>query len=632
MTGSRGVFLLVCVAGMGVSLPAVAQESEDAGGVNCSFRASPDEFLSREIRSRDDIFQRMARLGKSLPRYKAAKPVSAHEVPRNNFIDIAIFDKMAADGVPSAPLSSDEEFLRRASLDLTGRIPSAADVRTFLEDGAADKRRATIDRLLFSPEFVDKWTMWLGDLFQNTQASSNVTRTAAGRNVFYDYMRTAIYENRSLKDIVFEVITGRGNSFAYGDAPVNFIIGGRSPTGPGQDSYDNMLFKSTSTFLGLGSYDCLLCHDGRRHLDQLNLWGKNATRLDAYRMAAFFSRTGAAGNQPFPINRDAGGSYNVTDRTTGTYDLNTNFGNRPNRVAIGSLRNITPEYHFTGAKPSGNDWRRDFAENLVRDPLVAVNFANRLWRAMFNMGLIEPLDGLDPARLDPANPPEAPWSLQATHPELLQELAKALAEGNYNIREYLRMIAESSAYQLSSRFDDTWKVEYVPYFARRYARRLEGEEIHDAIVQSTGVMIKYAIGGWLEGTEWAVKVPEPVEPRSNGEANNFMNTFYRGNRDTLQRSQSGSILQQLFLMNNSFVTNRVRMSSSPRLQALSRLTDNGYAVDELFLTFLGRLPTEYERGVALEHLRPATTAAARNAAIDDLAWACVNKLEFLFSY
>ncbi|MGH9672460.1 MAG: DUF1553 domain-containing protein, partial [Bryobacteraceae bacterium] len=505
-------------------------------------------------------------------------------------------------------------------------------VRAFLEDGAADKRRAAIDRLLFSPEFVDKWTMWLGDLFQNTQTSSNVTRTAAGRNVFYDYMRAAIYENRSLKDIAFEVLTGRGNSFAYEDAPVNFIIGGRSPTGPGQDSYDSMLYKSTSTFLGLGTYDCLLCHDGRRHLDQLNLWGKNATRLDAYRMAAFFSRTGAPGNQPFPVNRDAGGSYNVTDRTTGTYDLTTNFGNRPHRVAIGSLRNVTPEYHFTGAKPSGNDWRGDFAENLVRDPLLAVNFANRLWKAMFNLALIDPVDGLDPARLDPANPPEAPWALQATHPVLLQDLAKALADGNYNIREYLRLIAESSAYQLSSRYDDTWKVEYVPYFARRYARRLEGEEIHDAIVQSTGVMIKYAIGGWTEGTEWAVKLPEPVEPRSNGEANNFMNTFYRGNRDTLQRSQSGSILQQLFLMNNSFVTNRVRVASSPQLQALSRLTDNGYMVDELFMTFLGRAPTEYERGVALEHLRPATTAAARNAAIDDLAWACVNKLEFLFSY
>jgi hypothetical protein len=184
---------------------------------------------------------------------------------------------------------------------------------------------------------------------------------------------------------------------------------------------------------------------------------------------------------------------------------------------------------------------------LMNDPMLARNLANRLWKAMFNLGLVDPVDQLDPARLDPFNPPPDPWTLQATHPVLLEELANNLANSNWDLRGFLRQIAQSSAYQLSSRYDGNWNIQSVPLFARHYPRRLDAEEIHDAISSATGVFNKYTVQGFADPFQWAMQLPDTSEPRSNGAVANFLNSFLRGNRDTTQRSQASSILQQLNL-------------------------------------------------------------------------------------
>ncbi|MBK7928208.1 MAG: DUF1549 domain-containing protein [Bryobacterales bacterium] len=598
--------------------------------VNCTYTQDPEQYTEQDARAREDAFQRAAKFGLKRAVGEAPKAVPPGSIPRRNLIDDAIFDKLQEVGVDSAPLTTDEEFLRRITLDLTGRIPTPEQVRAFVANEDPDKRNVVIDQLLFSPEFTHKWTMWLGDLLQNTRNSANFSRQFRGRNAMYDWMRASITENKPLKDIVFEALTGRGNNYESATGAANYVLGGLS-TGPAQDTYDLMMTRSASMFLGMGHYDCLVCHDGRRHLDVLSVWGKSATRLDAYRMSAFFSRTRRAQN-----NDRASDSYQsntVTDAGSGTYDLTTNFGNRPNRTPIGTLRNLTPEYHFTGAKPATADWRAAFAENVMTDPMLARNFVNRLWKSMFNHGLVEPVDGLDPARLDPKNPPPAPWTLQASHPQLLEDLAQRMRDDNYNLREYLRLIAQSSAYQLSARYDGEWDLTKVPLFARHYPRRLMGEEVHDALQMATGIVANYTVEGWSETAKWAMELPEPVEPRSNGGANNFMNTFLRGNRDTLERRTAGSILQQLALMNDAQVINRVRVTASPVLRRIAGIPDNEAVVEEMFLTFLGRKPSEYEKGKAQEFLkRYATTAATRNTSIEDLGWALVNKVEFLFSY
>jgi hypothetical protein len=453
-----------------------------------------------------------------------------------------------------------------------------------------------------------------------------------------------VTERKSLKDIAYDCVNGGGSNYLMESGHANFPLVASTPMGPIQDTYDTMLSRAVSTFLGLGYYDCLLCHNGRGHLDQLSLWGRSGIRMDAQRMAAFFSRLQFT-NHPETTDPNSYffNSRLVTERTTGQYDLNTTNGNRPVRCAPGAsvvnnrcsaTLSLTPEYHYTAAKPAaGRMWRESFADNMVWDPLFSKNLANRIWKQMFNLGLVDPVDTFDPARLDSKNPPPEPWTLQATHPQLLDRLAEELYHNNFNLREMVRLIAESSAYQLSSRYAGEWKLEYVPLFARHYPRRLEGEEVADAVVKATAVANPYAVQGYAEPMRWAMQLPEPLEPRNNaGNALNFMNAFLRGNRDTQQRNQSGSILQQLNLMNDQFVLNRVKVGASAPLRALANTANNQQVVDDLYLLFLGRSPSAYERSESVNFLAKAATQAARNTAVEDLAWTMINRLEFIFSY
>jgi Protein of unknown function (DUF1553) len=421
-----------------------------------------------------------------------------------------------------------------------------------------------------------------------------------------------------------------------------------------QDSYDMMMVKAASAFLGVAHYDCLSCHNGTGHLDTMSLWAKNTKRMDAWKMSAFFSRARWTTN----TTRDGvnvNPKYNsveLSDVTSGQYDLNTNSGNRPARCAdqqpvdqntgrCAATGRVTPVYR-TGATPQDGNWRAAFADNLTRDPMFGRNFANRLWKAMFNLGLVDPVETLDPLRLDPANPPPPPWSLQATHPELLQKLADFFVNNNTSLRDTLRLIAQSSAYQLSSRYDGEWKYEYITLFARHYPRRLDAEEIHDAIVKATGMVTPYT---WplnsrdtipagstppvSDPVNWAMQLPDTVE---GGRAAAFLNTFLRGNRDTQLRSDAGSILQQLALMNDANnVLARIRIGNSPVLREIANISGsrNDEVVNTIFLTFLSRQPSAAEAAAAASYL---TNAKQRNTAIEDLAWAAINKIDFIFSY
>jgi len=594
---------------------------------NCTFLNDPDSYLEGVSRLRGAIGDRTDQLRKHLVIAGSSNTVSPRLIPRRGRIDVEIFDRLEAERMPSAAISSDEEFFRRIHLDLTGRLPAPSDVRAFLSDTSAGKRTALIDKLLYSPEFVDKWTMWLGDLFQVTSTQTTANRQTTGRNVYHNWIKKSVEDGKPLKDMIFEGIMASGNTFDSG--PANFILNGRATMGPNQDIYDLSMYAATSKFLGLSHYDCLLCHDGRRHLDDLSLWGKNQTRSNAERMAAFFSRLNIT--QPFQADNTSPyfNSFLIADRTTGNYTLNTNFGNRPNRVAIGSVTSLNPEYRDGSTAPTAS-WRGDFANKVMTDPMLPITMANRLWKAMYGYGLAEPVDYLDPDRLDPDHPPAAPWELQASHPRLLKYLAGELQARNYDLRSFLKLLVEASAYQLSTKYDAPWDSTKVELFARHLPRRLEGEEVADAIAKATGVGQSYTITGFAAPVSWAIQVPEPTEPRGNG-ALNFMNSFLRGNRDTTVRTQAGSIIQQLNLMNDNFVLSRNRYTASAPIRAAAAL-GNAQAADEMYLMFLSRFPNATERADAVAIMQAANTAALRQAAFEDIAWVLINKAEFIFSY
>ena len=628
----------VIVAG----LMATVMGAQDTAGVNCTFRDEPEQFLNVQARAVAQVQERLNLYARSAAAREPARRASiagaatadlgrtidANEIPQRNFIDAQIFGRLSAAGARSARLSDDYEFLRRIYLDLTGRVPTPEQIRLFVGDSNPRKRDDLIDSLLYSPEFSYKWQHWLGDLMQNAATNSFRNLNINGRNEYHAWLLRSLNDpSVNLRDIIFQALTAKGNNYVSTSAPANWSVRSSTGGGPAQDTYDTAFSRAASQFLGMGHYDCILCHDGRGHLDLLSVWGRTARRTEAQRMSAFFARLRFVGNND--ANSYFFQSTEVNDVVTGTYDLNTNFGNRPDRVPVGSTRNLTPEYRL-GGTPSGNDWRGSFADNLLKDPMLRRNLANRIWKQLFNLGLVEPVDQLDPARLDPKNPPPAPWTLQATHPELLEALAQHLEATNFSLREFIRLLVSSSTYQLSSRYDDSWRIELVPLFARHYPRRLEGEEVHDAVQLATGVLGTYTVQGWTEPVRWAMQFPEPVEPRSNGGVAAFMNAFFRGNRDGVERQQMGSILQQLNMMNDTFVTNRVRAANSANLRRIAGLP-NSTAIPELYLTFLSRLPSDVELAKTVRHLE-SRGAANRNGAFEDLAWALINRTEFIFSY
>ena len=358
--------------------------------------------------------------------------VPPQEMPRKNTVDQLIFARMQDAGIQSAPLCTDEEFIRRVYLDLTGRIPSADDVKNFLQDKNGNKRDALVDSLISSSEFVDKWTMFFGDLYKNTSQATNINRMIGGREAFHKFIRDSIEQNKSYAQMATEMIVARGDSYA--DGQVNFIVGGNVPMGPAQDTYDGLAVQASTIFLGLSSMDCLLCHDGAGHLDAVNLWGSKTTRADAWGMAAFFARTrrtqqNVATNVP---------KYTVTEVTTGEYDLNTNSGNRQTRAPIGSQRNVPPKYMLNGSGVAqGEDRRTALARNITQDPQFARAAVNYLWEEMMVEAFVSPSNTFDLARLTANQQMPDGWSLQPSNPELLDSLAQEFINSGYNLRHVI---------------------------------------------------------------------------------------------------------------------------------------------------------------------------------------------------
>ena len=538
-------------------------------------------------------------------------------------IDFQIFSALEREGITPANHTNDAEFHRRVSLDLTGRIPSGESVVEFLQDTDPEKRSRLIDRLLDSPEWVDRWTMWFGDLLNNTARSTGVVRYNEGRNAFQRYIRVSLEEDKPYNQFASELITAAGDSFEQG--AVNFTVGGRMPMGPNQDTFDKQWVQIATTFLGLKHFECLLCHDGAGHLEQVNLWASQVTREQAWGMAAFFSRT----RLTRPV-RERGTSYVVVDRSGGNYVLNTTDGNRPARLPTeGESRTVTPTYLFSGNQASsGENHRQALAREVTSDFQFARAAVNRLWAHFFTVGIVDPPDSFDPARQDPNNPPPEPWTIQPSHPELLDELARFFISTNYDLKDLMREICNSRAYQLSSRYEGEWRDAYEKFYARRLVRRLDSEELHDALAQSSGILGNFRVSGFSERIRWAMQLPDTVNPRRG--VGEFLNTFLRGDRDENPRRGDLTVSQALGLMNDPVVIERVQ--ASQRRGLLAQLLSSGGTdrelIEGLYLNVLSRYPTQDELLASAGILQ----SGDRQEKAEDLLWALYNKVDFIFNY
>jgi hypothetical protein len=585
---------------------------------------SPESFAAAhstlfEPSKSNDAGALTERVAPSLP--GAGRRASTARVPRRNFVDEFIFGKMEKEGIPNAPLSSDYEFLRRVTLDLTGRIPAPEDVRAFTADTDPAKRDKLIERLLASEAFVDKWSYFFMDLFR---ANGKMGR---GQDLFHYWMKENLRVDRPYDDIARSIIAAAAKS-NHVVAAANVIAREHVQAKPQPDDGDDLGMVQqldtddelsilyAKTFLGI-NISCISCHDGRGHLEKVNVWLSTKKRSDFFQNSAFLGHTRYL--MYWEDGKPQSGEFLIDDHNPG-YD--TKGASMIRTPRFGGPRE--PAFLLTGEKPRpGASPRDELGRMITSHPQFARATVNLFWAKFMGFGIVEPFDEFDLARQDPKHVP-AGWQLQPSHPELLDALATDFRSHQYSLRRLFSTICRSNAYQLSSHFNGEWKDAYARYYARKFVRMLSAEELHDSIALATS-----RPGSFKFGSEKAGMAMHLSGPSGGGDVKYFMQTFGQSNRNNPPRPLAGSPLQPLLLMQSPVVTDRVKAAKDSRVQRLlDTYKDNpSRIVEEMFLATLSRPPSESEKQIALEALEKNRQQGAEN-----LQWALINQVEFFFNY
>ena len=645
------------------SLPDVTGIAPAGDGTECTyFGAQRERFMPRLRAGEGTSAGRLTRMygtaggfrTSSVNRAQAFTAAAAGSTS-TNLIDQNIFAALQSKGITPAAKTDDYEFIRRVSLDLTGRIPTARRVDQFVVDSSAAKRTALIDELLAKPEWVDKWTMYYGDQFRNTVANTQIRIQPEGRNAFYKFIKDSLTKGKPYNQMVSEMIAAQGTSnFDQANGQLNYLTLGVVGGGPAQDVFDQQAANIADTFLGMAHVNCILCHNGRGHLDSLSLWGSQATRLQAWGLSAFLAKTRVLqSNLPLDPANPKASNYSYWSLTTyaSDYALNTTTGNRPSRQPIGTTRTVAPLYMFNGNTPgTGQEYRAALAQFVTGDFQFARASVNYIWAQFFGTGIVDPPNQFDPARLDPNNPPPAPWTLQPSNPALLNALARSFIDSGYNVKTLMKLIASSDTYQLATDYSGTWNPAWDTSFGRHNVRRLWPEEIHDSVITAIGKAASYTVPNFTADStvyaanspgfgkiSWAMQAPDVVNmPDGGGAVSQFLDAFLRGNRDDQPRKSEGSILQTLNLMNDNFIESRIKATGSGitasfmQAQLTLTATDNTVLVNSLYLYVLSRKPTATELTLSLAQLVKAGQTRTQNA--EDVLWSLLNKLDFVFNY
>jgi hypothetical protein len=460
-------------------------------------------------------------------------------------IDRLLAARWAEAKVEPVGRSDDAEFLRRAYLDLTGTVPPVAEVRRFLSDTSPGKRPALVSRLLDGPGYVRHFSaLWRELLVPDAEVPPG---RQAARADLERWLNKQFADNVPYDRLVRDVLTlpaeeTRPKREGDGDRPSPrlFYLGR-------EDRPEELAANVTRLFLGV-RLECAQCHD-HPHAR----WKRD----DFWSQAAFFVRKGGARELAVP---GAG-------RTVAARFLD---GTAPSRE-------VAPRTALA-------DW-----VTAPENPYFARAAANRLWAHFFGVGLVDPVDDMT-AENGPS------------HPELLDELARAFIAARYDLKFLARAIMVSSAYGLTSVETRPGPASDPRLFGRMNVKALTGGEIFDSLIEATG----------YRGADL---------PRQRAA---FVARFPHAER---RLEGHGSIPRALSLMNGRLLAGALRTDADNTLSAVADSTflDAAAQVETLFLAALGRPPRPGEKDRFVKYVRDG---GDRNRALGDVFWALLNSAEF----
>ena len=489
-----------------------------------------------------------------------------------SFVDELVAAKWHKLGIAPSAVCSDEEYLRRASLDAIGTLPTAAEVQKFLDDKSPSKRDKLVDSLLERSEYGSYWAQQWGDLLRVKRGGNEGFKP--GTFAFSGWLRNAFTQNMPYDQFVRAIITAQGESAE--NPPVNWYRHVRNTVA--------MVNDSSQLFLGT-RISCANCHNHPyERITQDDYWG----------YGAFFSRITFKRGQ-------FGSEQSVAVKKDGTTSQ-PRTGQTMKPKGLGG-----PEYEYV----RGEDPRLKLADWMTEptNPYFAKAIANRLWAHFMGVGLVEAVDDMRVT-----NPP--------SNPQLLEALAKDLVNYQFDLKHYMGTIMKSQAYGLSSTPTDQNKTDRQNY-ARYTPKRLSAEALLDAIDLVTGSPEKFA--GLPLGTH-AIDLPDESVPSY------FLKVFGRSMRETAcecERSYAPNLSQILDLMNSPELQDKIANDKAGLAVMLKAKKTDEQIFTELYLRAFGRNPQPQEMKDALAIM---ATSKDRNAAMQDFLWMFLNSKEFLFNH
>jgi hypothetical protein len=540
--------------------------SNDSSG-----KVSPNGLVTAGDRGEAFVMARFSTFTVGVPFIVLPKDLkfSFPTTPEKNYIDTLVNAKLKNLRIAPSATCSDEVFLRRIFIDLTGMLPSVEEYKTFMANKSADKREQLVKDLMERKEFSELWVLKWAELLQ-IRSSNQVSYKAT--LLYYNWLQDRIARNVPLNQWVQELLGANGGTF----------------NNPVTNYYQNEtdILKVTENvaqvFMGM-RIQCAQCHN-----HPFDRW----TMDDYYGFAAFFTQIG---------RKRTDDPRELVVFNSGSGEINHPLGGR----------RMAPKY-LGGEVPDvvGKDRRALMAEWLAspKNPYFATNLSNMVWTHFFGVGIINEVDDVRVS-----NPP--------SNSELLQELGKKFTEYNYDFKRLVKDIVLSNSYQLSTQTNASNESD-TKNFSHSSIRRIKAETFLDCISQVTETKNKFP--GLPLGAR-AVQI-------ADGQVSNyFLTTFGRATRESVCSCEvklDPTLSQSLHLLNGDATTQRITQGNLISKLLKDKKTPEEI-LDEIYVRCLSRMPSADEKTKVLALVNAEKD---KKQVLEDAFWAVLNTREYMFNH
>ncbi|MBM3969561.1 MAG: DUF1549 domain-containing protein [Planctomycetes bacterium] len=510
-----------------------------------------------------------------------------------SFINEQIRQGWTDNEIEASEVAGDGEWVRRVYLDIVGHVPPMEEVEKFLADKDKAKRSKLIDTLLDDPGYVRHWTNVWANLMIGQDTPRRVSRKGMEK-----FLREAFTKNRPWNDVVMDIVSAEGHFEENG--AVNFLLAQMVMPDDGVLA----TAKTTRLFLGM-QVQCTQCHNHpfndwqQRQFWEFNNFFRQLQREDHRKYDAKAGRM--VDDYSELIRRDG-----VSDHVT--------YEKRNGLIEAAYPRYFGKDLIDEVAQKDKDGWdvnRREVLAKLMIDgekPLAALAMVNRMWSQFFGYGITKPVDDMGPH-----NPP--------SHPDLLDRLGNEFVKSRYDVKQLIRWICNSEAYNLTSQASKVNEEKDNPaagttaMFSHVYLKSMSAEQLYDSLIVATNAH-KSGRSSW-----------EQAEDKKRVWLRQFVVAFGTDEGDE-STTFNGSIPQALMMMNGDLVKDAISAQKGSFLNTiLAEAPKDTDRIRRLYLTALGRAPSPKEAKGAQDLLR---VNPDKLAAYQDMFWALLNSNEFIF--